>query len=61
MVVFIIIGFLMLVFIALIGYLMSKIIMNVFKIENTDNQILFKILWTVLVLISDVILIFNAL
>lgn len=41
---FIIIGFLMLVFIEVIGYLMSKIIINVFKIEKTDKQILVKIL-----------------
>ena len=60
MIVFIVISFLILLFISLIGYLISKIIIEGFKIKNIEKQIIFKILFSIIIVFSIILIIFNA-
>jgi hypothetical protein len=61
MIVFIVISFLILLFISRIGYLISKIIIESFKIKNIEKQIIFKILFSIIIVFSIILIIFNAL
>lgn len=60
MTLFIILGFLVIVFISIIGYSISKMIIEVFKIENPEKQIVSKILFSVIIVFSIILIIFNA-
>ncbi len=60
MIVFIVISFLILLFISRIGYSISKIVIEVFKIKNIEKQIIFKILFSIIIVFSITLIIFNA-